>query len=339
MKLLTYDTGAGPRCGVLQDNQVLDVTALLGAYRTLRDVQALLEQDDDPLDRLRDALARGVSAPGLPLNKVRLRSPVLRPPTVRDFMVYEEHATAQGTRQREDAWYRMPIFYFSSPLCIYGPEDQIPYPSAAERLDYELELACVIGRQGSNVPQEDWLDYVAGFLIFNDWSARDLQADESTVGLGPAKGKDSASSLGPWLVTTDEMAPYLNDGRLSVKCTSRVNGDLWLKDGDGSMPYHTWGAVIERAARDSWIVPGDVLGTGTVGGGSIGEAIRKGYEKARFLQPGDVVEFEVEGIGVLRNTVGPKPISDAGYRYKAKEQPPLPQRGIARDYQYRMKAR
>jgi 2-keto-4-pentenoate hydratase/2-oxohepta-3-ene-1,7-dioic acid hydratase in catechol pathway len=339
MKLLTYDNGAGPRCGVLQDGQVLDVTALLGEDRTLRDVQALLELPNDPLDRVRNALSRGMGAPGAPLDRVRLRSPVLRPPTVRDFMVYEEHATAQGTRRREDAWYRMPIFYFSSPLCIYGPEDQIPYPSAAERLDYELELGCVIGREGSNIAEADGLDYIAGFLIFNDWSARDLQTDESAVGLGPAKGKDSASSLGPWLVTADEMAPYLRDGRLGVKCTSKVNGDFWLKDGDGSVAYHTWGAVVERASRDSFIVPGDVLGTGTVGGGSIGEAIRKGYDKARFLKPGDVVEFEVEGIGVLRNTVGPKAISDAGYRYKAKEQPPLPQMGLARDYKYELKLR
>lgn len=337
MKLLTYDTGAGPRCGVIQDRDVVDVTALLGADGTLRDVHALLELGNSAVDQVRSALARGIAAPRVPLNNTRLRSPVLRPPTVRDFMVYEEHATAQGTRRREDAWYRMPIFYFSSPLCIYGPGDQIPYPSAAERLDYELEIGCVIGREGSNVSQSEAMDYIAGFLIFNDWSARDLQTDESSVGLGPAKGKDSASSLGPWLVTTDEMAPYLQDGRLAVKCTSRVNGDSWLKDGDGSVAYHTWESLIVRASRDSRIVPGDVLGTGTVGGGSIGEAIRKGYEKARFLQPGDVVEFEVEGIGVLRNTVGPKLIFDADYPYKAKEQPLMPQRGIAADYRYELK--
>ena len=334
MKLLTYDAGAGPRCGVLQGDQVLDVTALVNSEHSLRDVQALLELPDSPVDRVRDTLSRGITAPGLPLANVRLRSPILRPPTVRDFMIYEEHATAQGTRQREDAWYRMPIFYYSSPLCIYGPEDQIPYPSAAERLDYELELGCVIGREGSNVSEADALDYIAGFLIFNDWSARDLQSDESAVGLGPAKGKDSASSLGPWLVTTDEMAPYLRDGQLHVKCSSRVNGDFWVKDSDGSVAYHTWGAVVERASWDGRIVPGDVIGTGTVGGGSIGEAIRKGYEKARFLQPGDMVEFEVEGIGVLRNTVGPKAASSESYRYKAKAQPPMPERGIARDYRY-----
>ena len=109
----------------------------------------------------------------------------------------------------------------------------MPFPSATERLDYELELGCVIGREGRDVAAADALDYIAGFCIFNDWSARDLQMDEMSVGLGPAKGKDSATTLGPWLVTTDEMAPYLRDGRLQVKCTVRVNGDVWLDEGDG----------------------------------------------------------------------------------------------------------
>jgi fumarylacetoacetate (FAA) hydrolase len=231
----------------------------------------------------------------------------------------------------------MPIFYFSNPLCIAGPDDEIPFPSASDMLDYELEIGCVIGKEGRNVSEADAMDYIAGFLIFNDWSCRDIQRDESAVGLGPAKGKDSASSLGPWLVTTDELAPLMRNGRLQVKCHARVNGDYWLKDGDGGVPYHTWGAVIERAAKDSRIVPGDVLGSGTVGGGSIGEAIRKGVEKARFLQPGDVVEHEVEGIGVLRNTIGPKIGYDPDYRYKPKEQPALPERGIAKDYRYEFK--
>jgi fumarylacetoacetate (FAA) hydrolase len=337
MKLLTYDTGTGPRCGVLQDDHVVDVTALLGVPQTLRDVRALLEWGHASVDQVQDALARNVVAPALPLASVRLRAPVLQPPTVRDFMIYEEHATAQGTRQRQEAWYRMPIFYFSSPLRIFGPDDTVPYPSAAAMLDYELEIGCVIGREGSNVREAEALDYIAGFCIFNDWSCRDIQRDESEVGLGPAKGKDAASSLGPWMVTTDEMAPYLRDGRLHVKCSAKVNGDFWLQDSDGGLAYHTWGAMIERASWDSRIAPGDVLGCGTVGGGSIGEAIRKGYDKARFLQPNDVVEMEVEGIGMLRNTIGPKVDDDPNYRYRAKEQPPLPERGIAKDYRYELK--
>ena len=315
MKLCTYDTGNGPRAGVVVEQQVLDAAALLGEQGGLRDVRALLELPNDPLTRLRSAVGSAAAARRMPLASVRLRAPILQPPTVRDFMVYEGHANAGGTRQLPDAWYRLPIFYFSSPLRIFGPDDDVPYPSASEQLDYELELGAVIGREGSNIPESDAFSYIAGFTIFNDWSCRDLQRDEMEARLGPAKGKDSATSLGPWIVTTDELAPFIRDGRLNVRCRLRVNGVQWM-DNDGGLMYHTWGAMIERASRDSRIVPGDVLGGGTVTGGSIGEAIRNGLP-ARFLQPGDVVEIEVEGIGVLRNTIAPKINPDPNYRYKA----------------------
>src|SRR5215470_16996689 len=315
MKLLTYDAADGPRAGVVVDEQVLDVATLLRERDGLRDVRALLELPNDPLTRLKSALSSASSAQGLPLAKVRLRAPILQPPTVRDFMVYEGHASAGGTRQLSNAWYRLPIFYFSNPLCIFGPEDAVPYPSASEQLDYELELAAVIGREASNVAEADALSYIAGFTIFNDWSCRDLQRDEMEARLGPAKGKDSASSLGPWIVTTDELASFIREGRLHVRCTLKVNGVQWM-DNNGGLMYHSWGAMIERASRDSRLVPGDVLGGGTVTGGSIGEAIRNGFP-ARYLEPGDVVEIEVEGIGVLRNTIAPKTNPDSSYRFKA----------------------
>ncbi|MCI0802496.1 MAG: fumarylacetoacetate hydrolase family protein, partial [Chloroflexi bacterium] len=273
MKLLTYDTESGPRCGVLQDGQVVDVSALLGmSGHSLRDVRALLEQDNSPIDRVRDALEKNIASPSVPLADVRLRSPIIQPPTVRDFIVYEEHASNQGTREPNEVWYRMPVFYFSNPLCIYGTDAEIPYPSASTQFDYELEIGCVIGREGRDVPAAEALDYIAGFTLFNDWSARDLQVDEMAFGLGPAKGKDTASSIGPWLVTTDELAPYMKDGRLHLKCEVRVNGDYWLKDGAAQDAYYTFGDMVERASKDSRIVPGDVIGSGTVGGGSIREA-------------------------------------------------------------------
>jgi fumarylacetoacetate (FAA) hydrolase len=317
MKLCTYETGNGPRAGVVVNEQVLDVATLLREPSGLRDVRALLELPDDPLTRLKLALGAATATQGVPLASVKLRAPILQPPTVRDFMVYEGHANAGGTRQLSDAWYRLPIFYFSSPLRIFGPEEAVPYPSASEQLDYELELGAIIGREGSNIPEADAFSCIAGFTIFNDWSCRDLQRDEMEARLGPAKGKDSATSLGPWMVTTDELAPFIRSGRLYVRCTLRVNGVQWM-DNDGGLMYHTWGAMIERASRDSRIVPGDVLGGGTVTGGSIGEAIRNGLP-ARYLQPGDVVEMEVEGIGVLRNAIAPKVNPDPHYRYK----PPL----------------
>ena len=312
MKLITYDCGDGPRAGVVVDERVLDVATLLGEGRRLRDVRALLELTNDPLTRLQSVLG---SASGVPLTSVRLRAPILQPPTVRDFMVYEGHASAGNSRELSDAWYRLPIFYFSNPLCIFGPDDAVPYPSASEQLDYELELAAVIGREGSNIAEADAFSYIAGFTIFNDWSCRDLQRDEMEARLGPAKGKDSASSLGPWIVTTDELASFIRDGRLHVRCTLKVNGVQWMANNAGIM-YHGWGAMIERASRDSRIVPGDVLGGGTVTGGSVGEAMRNGFP-ARYLEPGDVVEIEVEGIGVLRNTIAPKLNLDPNYRFKA----------------------
>lgn len=318
MKLCTYDTGNGPRAGVIVNEQVLDVATLLGAHGGLRDVRALLELPDEPLSRLHAAVGSARSPQGLPLTNVRLRAPLLQPPTIRDFMVYEGHATAGGTRQVSDAWYRLPIFYFSSPLRIFGPDEAVPYPSASEQLDYELELGAVIGREGGNIAEADAFSYIAGFTIFNDWSCRDLQRDEMEARLGPAKGKDSATSLGPWMVTTDELAPYIRDGRLHVRCTLKVNGVQWMDNNAGLM-YHTWGAMIERASRDSRIVPGDVLGGGTVTGGSIGEAIRNGFP-ARYLQPEDVVEIEVEAIGTLCNRIAPKVNPDPHYRFKA---PPL----------------
>lgn len=316
MKLLSYDSGSGPRCGVLQDELVVDVTALLGLDATLPDVRALLELGNSPIESVGEALASDIAAPAVPLPMVRLRAPVIQPPTVRDFFSYEGHASGQGARELHEAWYRLPIFYFSNTLRIFGPEDEVPIPSATDRLDYEMELGCVIGREGSDIAAADALDYIAGFCIFNDFSARDLQFDEMAVGLGPAKGKDSATSLGPWLVTTDEMAPYLRDGKLQVKCTVRVNGDVWLDAGDGGAAQFSWGDFVERASKDSRIVPGDVMGSGTVSGGSIPEAIARGISGARYLQPGDVVELEVEGIGTLRNTLGPKENNNPAYRYK-----------------------
>ena len=339
MKLLTYETDKGPRCGVLQAENIVDVTGLVGSNgHTIRDVRGLLELGDSPIERVREALDKDTSASRLPLSGAKLLSPIVQPPTVRDFIVFEEHASSQGTREPNEVWYRMPVFYFSNPLCIYGPDAEIPFPSASSQFDYELEIGCVIGKEGRDVPAADAMDHIAGFTLFNDWSSRDLQVDEMAFGLGPAKGKDTASSIGPWLVTTDEMLPYLKDGRLDLRCQVRVNGQNWLKDGSAKDAYFSFADMIERASKDSRIVPGDIIGSGTVGGGSIREAIRKGYEGARFLEPGDVVEHEVEVIGVLRGTLGPKPELDPVYRFQVKNPSPVPEPGTAKDYIYQRSA-
>jgi fumarylacetoacetate (FAA) hydrolase len=218
------------------------------------------------------------------LADVDLRPPVLRPPSVRDFMAFEEHvANARRLRGAEvpKEWYEVPVFYFSNPHAIYGDGDVVPYPKGTEELDYELECAAVIGAEGR----------IGGFTVMNDWSARDLQRQEMRVGLGPAKGKDFATSLGPVLVTPDEL-----DGT-SGEMVARVNGEERSR-GNLSAMFHRWDALLARAAENTTLVPGDVLGSGTVGSGCILE-----HGDGRWLQRGDVVELEIEGIGVLRNTV------------------------------------
>ena len=222
------------------------------------------------------------------LEDVRLLAPVPRPPSVRDAYAFEEHirnaARVTGRPGVPDEWYELPVFYFSNPAAIFGPDDEIPFPAGSEELDYELEVAAVIGAEGA----------IGGFTVMNDWSARDLQRTEMKVGLGPAKGKDFATSLGPVVVTPDEL------GDLRLEMVARVNGEERSRGNMGDM-YHSWEAIIERAATNTQLVPGDVIGSGTVGTGCILE-----HGDGRWLQPGDVVELEVEGIGVLRNVVGPK---------------------------------
>src|SRR5213596_552892 len=223
-----------------------------------------------------------------PLDEVDFRPPVLHPPSVRDFYAFEQHVRAARALRGQEVppeWYELPVFYFSNPAAIYGPDDVIPYPEDTEELDYELEVAAVIGADG----------HIGGFTVMNDWSARDLQRREMKVGLGPAKGKDFATSLGPLVVTPDEL------GDLRLEMVARVNGEERSRGNLGDM-YHSWEAILARAAANTRLVPGDILGSGTVGTGCILE-----HGDGRWLQPGDVVELEVEGIGVLRNVIGPRP--------------------------------
>jgi len=218
------------------------------------------------------------------LADVELRPPVLRPPSVRDFMAFEAHvANARRLQGREvpPEWYEVPVFYFSNPTAIFGPGEDVPYPDGTAELDYELECAAIIGANGA----------IGGFTIMNDWSARDLQRLEMRVGLGPAKGKDFATSLGPVVVTPDEF-----DGA-SGAMVARVNGEERSRGDLGDL-YYSWATIVEQAGRNTRLLPGDVIGSGTVGSGCILE-----HGDGRWLQRGDVVELEIEGIGVLESRV------------------------------------
>lgn len=226
-----------------------------------------------------------------PVAEVELLAAVPEPPSVRDFFAFEEHV-ATGWRLRggeiPPAWYEVPVFYFSNPAAIYGPGEPVPAPRASAMLDFELEVAAVIGADGE----------IAGFTLMNDWSARDLQRQEMTVGLGPAKGKDFATSLGPWIATPDEL-PY-RDGRLHLEATVAVNGTE-LSRSAADAQHWSWPEIVAHAARDTRLRPGDVLGSGTLGRGCLLEL--GPLEGDRFLQPGDVVALSAPGLGTLENRV------------------------------------
>lgn len=224
--------------------------------------------------------------------------------SIRDFYAFEQHvSTCRAHRglSMPPEWYEVPVFYFSNPAGVIGPDAEVFAPRGSQALDYELELACVIGQECRDLPSDDRaMKVVAGFTIMNDWSARDLQRLEMAVGLGPTKGKDFATSLGPELVPFDELADCYQDGRLHLKMTAAVN-DRVLSNGNAGSMYWTWPQLLAHASRDATLRPGDVLGSGTVGTGCILELTPAAV--GGWLKPGDRVELTVERLGTLRNRV------------------------------------
>jgi 2-keto-4-pentenoate hydratase/2-oxohepta-3-ene-1,7-dioic acid hydratase in catechol pathway len=277
MKYVTYESGARLRVGVLRGDQIFDADFD-------GDMVAFISAGA-PVGRL------------TPVEDARLRAP-LRPRTLRDFLAFEGHlknAYRNLGREIPPEWYEVPAYYKGLPDTVIGPEEEIPWPSYSAQLDHELELAVIIGREGRNIPAARVAEYIFGYTIWNDVSARDVQRKELPVGMGPGKAKDwdGSNVLGPCIVTPDEINP--SDLRLTV----RVNGEVWGSDTTANM-HHTFASMIEYASRDLTLRPGEVLGSGTAAGGS-------GLELNRWLQPGDVIEMAAEGIGVLRNTIGRRP--------------------------------
>ena len=274
----------------------------------------------------RERIAQTAESP-VPLTRVRLLAP-LQPPTLRDFVVFEEHVegvtrSVSGGGGVPEAWYEIPTFYFSNPHAVIGSHDPVPVPPGCRALDFELEVAAVVGRAGSNLTPEEAGGHIAGYTILNDWSARDLQRQEMQIGLGPAKGKDFANTLGPWIVTPDELAPYRREDRLHLEMEVFVNGE---KTGDDTLANMAWSfeELVSYASRGTWVRPGDVLGSGTCGSGCLAELWgRAGRMEPPPLKPGDVVRMRVEGIGEIENRVvegvAPVPIPrarPAAYRRK-----------------------
>jgi fumarylacetoacetate (FAA) hydrolase len=237
-----------------------------------------------------------------------MRYPLPAVSSIRDFYAFEQHvATCRRHRGLDmvPQWYQVPVFYFSNPAGVIGQDAEVWAPRGSAALDYELELACVIGKAARDLPADHRaLEVVAGFTIMNDWSARDLQRVEMAVGLGPSKGKDFATSLGPELVTFDDLTECYRDGRVHLEMTATVNGRLLSRGNSGTM-YWTWPQLLAHASRDATLRPGDVIGSGTVGTGCILELTPE--KTGGWLQPGDLVELSIERLGTLRNRVVPHP--------------------------------
>src|ERR1700694_5738803 len=294
MKLVTFsaDDWSATNAGVVRNNEIIPL-----AYPTL-------------LELLRDprglANAREAEGEAFASEEVQLLSPIPEPPSVRDFYAFEQHVKAARAQRGLDMipeWYEIPTFYFTNNSEIYGHNQPIPYPVGSNELDIELEIACVIGRDGKDIPLEEAASYIAGYTIMNDWSARDFQRKDMKLNLGPGKGKDFATSLGPWLVTPDELAAcrtgYGATERYDMTMLARVDGKE-ISRGNFKDIYYSFPQMIAWASRNARLRVGDVLGSGTVGTGCLLEI---GTEVHPWSQRDEVIELEIEGIGVLRNRI------------------------------------
>lgn len=233
--------------------------------------------------------------------------PILRPPSLRDFYAFEGHVRTMWERRGgtvPEAWYRIPIFYFSNVSEIRGPNEPIWCPAASQELDYELEVAALIDTPVHDLDAKDAEEAIGGYMVFNDWSARDLQREETAVRLGPAKGKDFATSIGPWLVTPDELADVRQGKGYNLEMTATVNG-VELSRGSWSSAQFSFGEMIARASADVRLRPGDLIGSGTVGTGCLLE-VRDEILK-RYLQPRDLVTLAVDRLGALSNPIAERP--------------------------------
>jgi len=260
------------------------------------------------IDALADLLTPDVEDP-LDASALQFGPPILQPPTFRDFYAFEQHVGTMWKRRDmeiPEAWYRLPIFYFSNVSEIRGPGDPVWAPRGSVELDYELEAAALIDTPVRDVDAVRGEQAIGGYLVLNDWSARDLQREETTVRLGPAKGKDFASSIGPWLVTPDELADARAGKGYDLTMTATVNGEE-LSRGSWSSAHFSFGEMVERASADVRLRPGDLIGSGTVGTGCLLEV--RDARLGRYLEPGDLVSLAIERLGVLSASVIERPAS------------------------------
>jgi 2-keto-4-pentenoate hydratase/2-oxohepta-3-ene-1,7-dioic acid hydratase in catechol pathway len=319
MKLVTFKNKEGQsRAGLLKNDAVVDMNAASNGALPA-DMLGFIDRHEEYFAIIKD-LKLEEALPTYSLSEVKLLAPLPNPRSFRDYIGFEQHmlnASAKFGHTIGQAWYEMPIFYFTNHHAIYGPEDEIKRPAKETKLDIELEMAVIIGKKGKDIKAEEADEYIFGYTIFNDWTARAIQKKEMEIPLGPHKGKDFANAIGPCIVTKDEMVKYrcsfsekfftaplkvpaMKGDRFNLKMESRINGKI-ICEGNYKTVYYNFAQMIERASENNvTLMPGDILGSGTVGWGSL---IENNFEVHRPLEPGDVVELEIEGIGVLRNKV------------------------------------
>lgn len=311
MRWVTFssDGGDDEAVGVLDGDRV----ALVSRRQSLLDM--LRGSPEAWAQAGRKALADG---PFIPLSDVSLRAPIPVPPSMRDFMGFEQHVAASAKERGGEVakeWYQVPAFWFMSPTSVVGPNDNVPIAPGSSAFDFEVELAVVIGKAGRDIAVEDAESYIAGFMIMNDWTARDIVAQDFKVGLGPSKGKDTATTLGPALVTPDELQAYRGDAGWDIEMVVSVNGREYGRDRSSKM-YWSLAEMIAYASRGALLVPGDVLASGTYGWGCIKEMrFARGADQYPWLKPGDEVAIELSGLGRICNRIvagtAPKPFRRA----------------------------
>jgi len=299
MRWATFRQGSGvDRVGLVIDGRIL----------ALRPGTRLIDLLGDEGERLAAAAERATREPAevMSLEDVSLLPPVPRPPSVRDFYAFEQHVrTARQRRglEMEPDWYELPVFYFSNPVALVGDRAEVAVPPGSQELDFELEVAAVVGMGGSDLSPKEAERHIAGYCVMNDWSARDIQRREMKLSMGPVKGKDFATSLGPTLVTPDELEPFRSASAFDLTMRAVVNGREYSRASLADI-YWSFGEMLAYASRGTTVLPGDVVGSGTCGTGCILElSLVHGSEAYPWLKPGDEVMLEVERLGRLANRV------------------------------------
>lgn len=306
MKLLTFTVGESEKVclGALVGDNVLDLN-VASEGEIPPDMLTFIEGGNRLLSLAKEIVVKPKQSAVHSIKNIKIKTPLANPPSLKDFFAFEEHAKAGAKRRNEilpDEWYEIPAYYKGNHREIYGPDDEIPWPSYTRKLDFECEIACVIGKKGKNLSEKEACDYIFGYMIFNDFSARDIQKKEMILRMGPTKGKDFANAFGPYIVTSDEVDPKV-DFSMKIK----VNGEFWS---EGHFKDQYWGfpLMVSYVSCEETIYPGDIFGSGTFYKGC-------GLDLDRWLKPQDTIELEVPALGMLRNKIGrPREQKELNYR-------------------------